>query len=481
MYSEINKEKKEMNQVETPEMFPKPKKQSQKRNLSLVPFIDWLQFYCISPAMESKEISEEQIFFQNLFPELAGTTPENKFQRFPANLAPAAIDVPRYKWGEQTIIVDDSLVLLYSGHGTRNHKYLYDAILDGEPVAEIAVVVSKSVYPPNWVDVKIKNHILYSDWYNVANEVMIRLHLKIKHITRLDIALDTNNQLAMETLQKFAKDEISTSGSYNLQKHYKNGRELNCISIGKLVSDKALKIYNKSEELKTSKKTYIYNSWIAAGLISPTETKPVWRYEIRLKRAALDKLKKFEPDRLVCPKYLLRIFNTMSRKMLDFRENVDKPTKSGKVYSWMRKKVALFNDVILHQAKAMPTRSAMPSNGIYRLLQAAKADFSRYMLELETKYIDTGIFTYLKAGRLSYFTRNIKRVVEDISKAFVGLQVGTNEAILRITERIQFYGLYELPPEKEHQIFKELGYQFNSYQAKQSNYIRAAGGLPLVE
>lgn len=210
---------------------------------------------------------------------------------------------------------DDRLASVKADHGSKVFAKLYK-IVDKRTRRELCVCATapySDVIKPNTVIVKFSNELLYrGDLFVVTMDIITRLHLTYKGITRLDIALDCNrlyNGLLPSTLIRgyingsYVKKGVQRAwylhGTQNFQVAASRvattevpidnfTHTYDSITWGGRKSAVHCQIYDKTKELReVHDKPWIRNCWRAAGL---DENKPIWRFEIRVAAEGKDLL-----------------------------------------------------------------------------------------------------------------------------------------------------------------------------------------------
>lgn len=210
---------------------------------------------------------------------------------------------------------DEKLASIKADHGSKVFSKLYK-IIDKRTRKELAICATapySDVIKPNTVIVKFNNELLYLGNLFVASmEIISRLHLTYKGITRLDLAFDCNrlyNGLLPSTLIRgyvngsYVKKGVQRAwylhGTQNFQVNSSRVAETDVpisefthtydsITWGGRKSAVHCQIYDKTKELReVHDKPWIRNCWRAAGL---DENKPIWRFEIRIAAEGKDLL-----------------------------------------------------------------------------------------------------------------------------------------------------------------------------------------------
>ncbi|PTM11093.1 MAG: hypothetical protein DA408_14470 [Bacteroidetes bacterium] len=180
--------------------------------------------------------------------------------------------------------------------GAGHWQYLYHLQFKGEPepFAQIVTLPRKgNVLDPAASQIKVMNHYLYRDgWEKLFNEVVVALSVRVKSITRLDIAVDSTNDL-LEIYSRFLTGEIEAKGRDVANDSRNIGRKLDLYHWGSSKSNKHAKGYRKGEIVEGESKNYIIESWVDRGVIEPDDPqakernyRKVTRFELTLKSEA---------------------------------------------------------------------------------------------------------------------------------------------------------------------------------------------------
>lgn len=196
----------------------------------------------------------------------------------------------------QNVLTGLGYQLQLRGDGTRHFKKLYDVIMPGgDSLLEIqerpkSLKSDGGIWHHNAMLIKINNKQLYQE--STIEKVISLLYLcqiKIKSISRLDLAMDFNyfdNHMHPQTMiTKFMNDELWYIYSKKWTCIGKQGfaQRYEYLRFGSAKSSYTIYLYNKSRELLEQKdKAYIRDIWHTVGL----NVKDVWRLEISLRTDA---------------------------------------------------------------------------------------------------------------------------------------------------------------------------------------------------
>lgn len=226
--------------------------------------------------------------------------------------------------------MQNGLFISYMGYGKTAYRRAFEVYYNGFVFLEIyAVPKFEKTMANDSINIKVANNLFYTkDWYIDYAFVIEKLGVKIKNITRLDIAIDGNNGLinflTSYTKQQKAGQKIIRVGQAQLNpvKFKDSDLSYSGFSLGSRASEKYLVIYDKVKELEVHNKPYIKSYWINSGL--PIEK--VERVEIRLKSAYLGTIDNVLGDlkKIQDVDYLATIFKNSIEQYFDFRLNNSK-------------------------------------------------------------------------------------------------------------------------------------------------------------
>jgi hypothetical protein len=222
-----------------------------------------------------------------------------------------------------------------SVHRNPNFKLLHRIIYYGNEVMEIFSNPNNSAHERNEMQIKITNQLLYQqDWVDTVNTLLNHLGLKFSRLSRVDIALDGEQNLkVIDHFNKFSKSHTVQVGNDALSilplKFNKHDHRWIGWSVGKSNSGISAKLYHKDEELQESNKSFIRKFWIRNG-INPNN---VGRFEItlifkRLKKYNIKNLDVFTDPEFLCSLFenelcpWLRMFSVRKRDMLNHKKEV---------------------------------------------------------------------------------------------------------------------------------------------------------------
>ena len=190
-----------------------------------------------------------------------------------------------------------------------------------------------------------------------------------KSTTRLDIAIDGGGASKYrDTIYQAVnpRSKVMISGKTNVSTNYK-GNEIQSVTIGSRSSSKYGRIYNKTEELKRSNKTYINQYWVNSSL-SVNPQSDVWRIEMEL-YSKLFKARKYDVWSLEDSAYLASIMRTELKGWLSFYRQTNDTNK----YRTMKKNQKELIDWETIGGQLLPKAKAKKPSDIFQAKAYIKA------------------------------------------------------------------------------------------------------------
>lgn len=230
---------------------------------------------------------------------------------------------------EEILEISESLVLVRSPKCANFYKYAFDIYLHGEEFGKIFTeprILSEYMLKETCL---IQVNWLYTqNWHETVMEVMENLNFKMRHISKLDIAIDGLNYMH-GFLNMFNKQLGSDKRIRMRGKAYFNAKILDKetmlyknFTVGSNSSEKQITVYLKTSELEKSNKDYIREFWYQNG-IRPGPDDDVYRVELRLKSKYLKTLPDFNLHACTDPKFLFCLFKTACFNFFEFTSNDD--------------------------------------------------------------------------------------------------------------------------------------------------------------
>lgn len=209
----------------------------------------------------------------------------------------------------------------------RHWNKVFDLHKDGKVIAQVFTENINANIDPRFVSIRVENYYLYENQVrDIIEEIITACSLEFKHITRLDIAMDTQkiseNISCQDFMNKVSQGFIIKKDThskrcigeeygqvdFNLVKHVNQDPEVkkfidqvkaitrkfeahgnkNCDTMvfGSRSSSRRLEMYNKTKEMaKKTHKPWIYDNWVKYGL---DVSEPVFRVELSIKINALE-------------------------------------------------------------------------------------------------------------------------------------------------------------------------------------------------
>lgn len=178
-------------------------------------------------------------------------------------------------------------------YSTRHFRNVFQVSFNDRKVCTIVTEPFSKVMTSTTCLLKVNNKLLYSNrGFELVNRVFSVFGLVFRSTTRIDLCCDFTQIISYNCASEFISDilngNIYKSGkwSFSVQGSSRAGYMMpyNYIRFGNTTSPCSIALYNKSYELKESKKTYIEDMWIASGLVDPDTLtlSDVWRLEFRI-------------------------------------------------------------------------------------------------------------------------------------------------------------------------------------------------------
>lgn len=192
-----------------------------------------------------------------------------------------------------------------------NFYKCYVVNLLGTDICELHVNPTNKNYSADEVSVKVNNGLLYTqDFVTTIETVMEELGLEFTRISRIDIALDGFGNLKInDYIKRYTKTDTIQISNDNLRidadNFNKKAVSFDSYSIGSKKRQKVAHMYNKTEEISSSKKDYISKYW---ELNSLNTDKEVGRFELQLGHRHLRKYNITQLNTLANIKFIGSIF-----------------------------------------------------------------------------------------------------------------------------------------------------------------------------
>jgi len=275
---------------------------------------------------------------------------------------------------EEITQINDSIVIKPLASGNKYYQRQSEIYYLGQLFAHVQHVPRASFRDPLSVVIKLDNVLCYEAGISdLCNKICGDLGLKFHNWTRIDFALDGHN-LLQPLVNACEGRSIRLVGKSETMVFRNGSGKVKGAYVGKKTSSKSLTAYNKTEELKRSKKAYIREFWEYNGL---DQSKDIERLEIRTKGLELRRYPMFTAqqenplsvlDKLRNDVGLFeRLFLSLSKKLYEFISKNAKRSNEAK-----RKCVLKLKNV---GSKVLRALARPISSEISRMKQAAKTLF----------------------------------------------------------------------------------------------------------
>lgn len=225
-------------------------------------------------------------------------------------------------------------------YGTRIFKTVINMFNGKIPICSIAFNPHSNILSIDTVIIKFDNKYLYQkDLFVEVNRIVKYLKLKVKGITRIDLAVDfnlfDNNLNPHNLISKFMNSYYLKMGAakYKLIGKQIFNHQFEYLRFGDNISTVSAYLYNKSKEMQdVVMKQHIYDSWISNGI---DVDKDVWRLEFSFKGNQLKIIEtstgSIEDVRFISlfnPVILKRLYYSAVNKYFHFKINNGNKNKS---------------------------------------------------------------------------------------------------------------------------------------------------------
>lgn len=201
--------------------------------------------------------------------------------------------------------------------GTKLFRASFTLYVNAKPFMKLLCEPhEKSIIPSDHMQIQILNEQFYRiGWLKTFKAILAEFKWKMVNISRLDIALDGHNFL--NVANKVMRGQIVCMSRALRSPIYNSKQELIEFRLGNYGSDRCLKVYNKTQELKVSHKHYIAALWAKAGLNTETD---VERLEVTLRHQYLKSVTDFDWKNLDDFEFLASLMRTGLKKYWEFRQ-----------------------------------------------------------------------------------------------------------------------------------------------------------------
>lgn len=280
--------------------------------------------------------------------------------------------------------VNEDIYLYPKDYRTRFYNSISDIYYKGQAVAEIEYHPHSKVLHPLSCMIKLKNEVCYETGISkVITDILDALNLEFNNWTRIDFCMDGHGLLeplrkamiSALTGQESLASEIRLVGKSDITTRVTHNGKIKGVYVGARTSDKSLCGYNKSLEIKLSKKMYIKDWWIKNGISE--KDGDIERLEFRVKGSELkrykffDKRKETDPigvlDRLMkAPEMFESLLHSLSKKLYEFIDiNEARSDEAPRLFP--------ITDFLVNASKKMLNKASRLANSeLSRMKQAAK-------------------------------------------------------------------------------------------------------------
>lgn len=193
----------------------------------------------------------------------------------------------------------------------------------------------------------------FLNWFSVFNA-----EIKETKLTRLDICADTDEGKFIESDLSGIVTKAKSKTLHNVDDHYYDGKRFSGFTIGR-GNPMLARIYNKTLEIKKTKKTWFNDIWENAGW---NKDKDVWRVEFQLRREVLKEFGLLTLDD-VLPKES-ELWIALTQNWLTIRS-----PKGGNVSRWpVKRKWKIIQKAYLNQDKSPLVRQKVIIGSSIQLL-----------------------------------------------------------------------------------------------------------------
>jgi hypothetical protein len=264
-------------------------------------------------------------------------------------------------------LTEDVCLVRNTIHRSKHFANIWNVYLYGELFGELKTETrTPKIFDIDLMHFKLVNNRLYTeDWLQDFRHFVNDLGCKVKSVSQYDLAIDGIGAMKY-------KETLLKSRDLNCNVHMKGktyvsiegfGKETTSLRVGKRVSDKFARLYNKTKEINEhSNKTYISKVWVKSRLKQDEDTE---RFEIVLKSKVMAN---YDIWKLDDPKYMASIFRTETEKWIGFYK-ITKDTN--KARAMKANKFDLIDWDTLG-AELLPKAKAKKPTEVYRAKQAIK-------------------------------------------------------------------------------------------------------------
>lgn len=224
-------------------------------------------------------------------------------------------ELPDFIENPETFYINNNCFLEFTNNRNQYFQTIVNLWINNRKIGELKYNPSTAFIDENTVHFKIENHLLYSKDYPLyIDYLQTILGLKFQHIVRIDIATDTINHNLLNFIRKYHNStNIRIKGKQKKITINSKGKIYKTVYFGSMSSEKFIKIYNKTQELKAKDKAYIKGFWKLNNL--NYQNNEVERIELTLKTK---QAKYIDLNKLPDPNYLASICRTHFKNYFEF-------------------------------------------------------------------------------------------------------------------------------------------------------------------
>lgn len=293
------------------------------------------------------------------------------------------LEIPTF-FNKQYFQLNKESFIQYTGNQSMNFYNVDNLFIKSEKVGTIQYNPRSNIIKANMVILKIENELFYNNTFQYyINYIIDVLKWNLKGITRIDIASDFTNKNIISFLKEYYHKTELKLPNYKIKKVGKNNiyidKNGNTVYVGSKDSDKYIRVYDKSKELKESNKRHI-KTFYRHNHIDYNNTK-IERYELCLRSK---KTKNIDVRKLANQKYLNEILKTESKGFFEFYKPI---TRKGKK---INKDVTpiKFNQIYLPEYNKVKQKKEYNLNSIETAKRNIKFLYFENLEQQDTIYLD---------------------------------------------------------------------------------------------
>lgn len=235
---------------------------------------------------------------------------------------------------------------------TRHYRSLWTLIFEGEEIATLQIGQRGCQRQFGYTaSLRVLNRQLYhAGWTDTITEFLFISDLRIRTVTRLDIALDSTEDLTQSVHDLLLSSQYRKVGKVSIApQSVTDGAKWEGLKIGSMKSDIYGSVYNKTRELKKwdGAKDYIPKHWKLNGMDTSSD---ITRLEVHLRWKRLKLIDNWEHNLdiscLEDAPYLASLMRTAMGGWLEFeyigkdnnKTRKAKKEQAGKLIDWTRMK-----------------------------------------------------------------------------------------------------------------------------------------------